>query len=116
MVAVNLREGVRYGAYLLGYFIVLFLIGGIIIEIGVELFLTDSLFLTIIGAIVGAIGGLVIYAGLLGFGYKIIADAVEQGIRSSQRPAEEATGPSRSQQIVDVITNNPDDQDVPPEQ
>ena len=110
MPVVNIREGVRYGFFLLGYFLIIFLIGGIIVEIGIELYLLDSQVLTGIGVIVIAIGGLIIYTGLLGVTYKIIADGVERGIRSAQRPAEERdSGQSTPAKLIESVTTRTDD-------
>ncbi|MGN8212766.1 MULTISPECIES: hypothetical protein [Halococcus] len=84
MTAVNVREGIRYGVSLLGYFVVLFIGGGVIIAIGFALLPLDSVIATLIGFIFFLIGSVIFYAGFLGVGYKVIADGVAKGIQSVQ--------------------------------
>ena len=84
MTAVNVREGIRYGVSLLGYFVVLFIGGGVIIAIGFALLPLDSVIATLIGFIFFLTGSVIFYAGFLGIGYKVIADGVAKGIQSVQ--------------------------------
>ena len=88
---------------------VIFLIGGIIAEVVIELFLLDSPVLTVVGAILVAIGGLIIYTGLLGVAYKIVADGVERGVRSAQVPVENGDGNPTPAQLIQTVTDKTDE-------
>ena len=85
MANVNPVDGIVYGFRLLGYLVAVFIIGGLLALIGNEL---DN----ILGLLIAFIGALTIFAGFAGIQYKIIADGVEQGVRSSQGNAPEGEG------------------------
>lgn len=109
MAAVDIRSGVKYGFLLLGYFLILFLVGGVIVAIGAEFAIVDSLFVNLIGAIIILVGLLVLYAGLLGVSYKIIADGVETGVRSAldrDYKEENTTDDSIGNQLINAIGPN----------
>jgi hypothetical protein len=87
MAAVSVIDGVKYGFVLLGYFIAVFLTGGVILGIGAAVSAggtngNDAAFV-VVGGLLALVGGLVVLAGLFGVLYKIIADGVGRGIESS---------------------------------
>jgi len=87
MVAVNVIDGVKYGFRLLGYLLVVLVVGGLLLAVGGN-FVSGPLgrggnpILALIFILAG-VG--VIYAGGLGLMYKVIADGVEVGTLSAQR-------------------------------
>lgn len=90
MATVNVRKAVRYGFVLLGYFIAVFIAGGIIAWIGSMILVAGlsgdgalALLIFLIGGLIWLIGVLIIFAGLLGVNYKVIADGVTRGIENS---------------------------------
>lgn len=92
MTAVDIREGVRYGFVLLGYFLVIFVVGGVLVEVGAELLLNfENLLAAVAGTVAILLGLLVLSAGLSGIAYKIIADGVEAGILSAERTTTEGS-------------------------
>jgi protein-S-isoprenylcysteine O-methyltransferase Ste14 len=118
MVAVNIRDGIRYGASLLGYFVVLFITGGIVSSLGFALLSLDNIVATLIGFLLFLAGLVVLYAGSLGVGYKVIADGVEQGVRSVRSDGSTDTSDTTGGGLIDSIadsvettgTNRTDDQ------
>jgi hypothetical protein len=90
MATVGVSKAIKYGFVLLGYFVAVFLIGGFIAFIG-SLIATaggdaggiGGILLVLVGGIMSIIGLLMIYAGFLGTGYKVIADGVKRGIENS---------------------------------
>jgi len=92
VVNVNAIEGIKYGFRLMGYVVAVAVIGAGMMSMGGVMVDGDS---PVIGGLVALVGFLVFYAGFLGVAYKVIADAVEQGVRAAgQTP----TGPSGNQQ------------------
>ena len=114
MAAVNIREGVRYGASLLGYFVVLVIGGGIVIAIGFALFSLDNIVATLIGFVFYLVGLVIFYAGFLGIGYKVIADGVARGIQSVQATTSgaETGGMTGSGGLIDSITGSTADRNT----
>lgn len=105
MAAVTIREGVKYGLSLLGYFVVLFIASGIIFFVGSVLFTLDNIVATLLGFLILVAGLVVLYGGTLGVGYKVIADGVRKGIQSvrvSSTDAESDRQPS-GEGLVDSI-------------
>jgi hypothetical protein len=90
MTAVGVLSGIKYGFVLLGYFIAVFLVGGVILGIGVAIASGGTTggdtALLAVGAVLSVIGGLIVYAGVFGVLYKIIADGVKRGIESARGP------------------------------
>ncbi|SFS79738.1 hypothetical protein [Halostagnicola kamekurae] len=80
MANVNAIEGIRYGFRLMGYIVVVYLIGALLSFIGVGMIDSGS---EIIGGLLALIGIVAILAGFLGMGYKVIADGVEKGINAA---------------------------------
>lgn len=80
MTAVGIRSGVKYGFLLMGYFIGVFIIGGLLSGAGILVASSDSIALTIGGGLLALIGVVIIYAGSMGVLYKVIADGVETGV------------------------------------
>jgi hypothetical protein len=76
MATVSTIDGIKYGFRLLGYGIAVFVIAAIVIGIG--LLIGDSS--AIVGGIISLIGALILYAGILGTLYKVIADGVSAGV------------------------------------
>ncbi len=93
MTAVSVLDGIRYGFVLLVYFVAVFLVGGIVLGIGVAIGAGgangDNGAFVLIGGLLALVGGLVVYAGLFGVLYKIIADGVKRGIESAGDPDEQ---------------------------
>jgi mannose/fructose/N-acetylgalactosamine-specific phosphotransferase system component IID len=114
MAAVNIREGVRYGASLLGYFVVLVIGGGIVVAIGFALFTLDNIVATLIGFVFYLVGLVIFYAGFLGIGYKVIADGVARGIQSVQATTSgaETGGMTASGGLIDSITRSTEDRNT----
>jgi len=83
MTAVGIRAGIKYGFLLLGYFVGVFIVGGIVLGIGVAIASGDGTAVTVVGGVLAIVGGVIVYAGLFGVLYKIIADGVETGIVSA---------------------------------
>lgn len=77
MVAVNSLDGIKYGFRLLGYLVVVGIIGGGILGLGFLLLADDSL---VLGSILLLVGYLTFFAGQFGIIYKIIADGVSAGV------------------------------------
>lgn len=90
MVNVNAIEGIKYGFRLIGYAILVVGVGFVIMIIG-SVMAENS---PVIGVSFVLVGFLLFYAGLLGMGYKVIADAVEKGVRAAntQTATVEASG------------------------
>lgn len=91
MTSVGIREGIKYGFLLFGYFLGVFLGGGVIASIGVLLSglstgadVDSGGIIPMIGVFFIFVGGLVFCAGFFGISYKIIADGVKRGIESSE--------------------------------
>ena len=110
MAAVTIREGIRYGVSLLGYFVALSIVGGISVGIGIALAALDSAIATLIGFIILLIGIVIFYAGTLGVGYKLIADGVARGIQSLDASTNEAErrGPNDSSSLLNTVTQGVD--------
>lgn len=91
MANVNPIDGVKYGFRLMGYTIAVFVGGMVIAAIGARM-AEDAASggSVVLGALIAIFGVAVIYAGMLGMAYKIIADAVEKGIRSADGPVSAA--------------------------
>lgn len=106
MVAVNIRDGIRYGASLLGYFVVLFIVGGIVSSLGFALLGLDNIVATLIGFLLFLAGLVVLYAGSLGVGYKVIADGVEQGVRSVRSDGSADTSDTTGGGLIDSIADS----------
>lgn len=93
MTAVNARDGIKYGFLLIGYVIGVVLIGGIVAAIGIRIFesgtggfyQSSDPAMMAVGGIVALVGGIVMYAGLFGISYMIIADGVKRGIESANQ-------------------------------
>lgn len=91
MTSVGIREGIKYGFLLFGYFLGIFLGGGVLAAIGVLLSglstgadVDSGGIIPMIGVFFIFVGGLVFCAGFFGISYKIVADGVERGIESSE--------------------------------
>lgn len=90
MAAVRITDAIRFGFVITAYLIAVFIVGGIILAIGFAVAgvgggiggITGGI-VALIGAIIGIIGSFVLYGALFGASYKIVADGVEQGIRSA---------------------------------
>lgn len=76
MTNVNPVDGVEYGLRLMGHLLAVFVVGGLVAALGVSA--GDE-----IGALLVLVGFLIVFAGVLGIQFKIIADAVERGIRAA---------------------------------
>jgi len=76
MATVSTIDGIKYGFRLLGYGIAVFVIAAVVIAIGGVI--ADSS--AIVGGIIALIGFLILYAGILGTLYKVIADGVSAGV------------------------------------
>jgi|AntDeeMinimDraft_4_1070355.scaffolds.fasta_scaffold00012_20 hypothetical protein len=87
--AVSTVDGIKYGFQMMLYFTVLVVIGVVIFSIGggmiasAESGYDTNIGQMIFGAVVSLGGVLTIYAGSMGALYKVIADAVEEGNRST---------------------------------
>ena len=77
---VSAIDGVKYGFRLMGYLIAVYIGAAIIIAIGFAIAEDGSAGL---GGIIILLGGLTLFAGLLGMGYKVIADGVEKGVNAA---------------------------------
>jgi hypothetical protein len=93
---VSTTDGIKYGFKLLGYFLVVGVIGGVIAAIGAGMVAasvetgrySDPNFMGILaGALITLFGLAVVYAGILGTTYKVIADAVYLGNLTAKRDA-----------------------------
>ena len=85
--AVSASEGIWYGFRLLGYFIGVFIIGSIIVFMGVAMMESAGLRgegRLFLGGLISLVGFATYFAGMLGIGYKVIADAVEKGMIASK--------------------------------
>jgi hypothetical protein len=91
MTAVNVVDGVKYGFVLLGYFIPVFVLGGVIFGIGLAISADgtegNSVGFVVGGGLLALVGGLVINAGPFGVLYEIVADGVQRGIETASEPA-----------------------------
>jgi len=76
MTNVNPVDGVEYGLRLIGHLMAVFVVGGIVAGLGVSA--GDE-----IGALLALVGFLIVFGGILGIQFKIIADAVERGIKAA---------------------------------
>lgn len=90
MATVGVRKSVKYGFVLLGYFVSIFIVGGIIagigsliLEAGRESGGAGGLLLVLVGFIIGFVGLFILVAGFIGINYKVIADGVKHGIENS---------------------------------
>jgi hypothetical protein len=90
MATVGVRKAIKYGFVLLGYFLAVFIGGGIIAFVGFLIFVAGSdvggaggLLLVLIGGLLLLVGTLITFAGYLGVGYKVIADGVKRGVENS---------------------------------
>lgn len=83
MVNVSTEEGIKYGFRLMGYAILVFVAGIVVAAIGAGLMDGGS---EAVGGLIAIFGILVVYAGFLGMGYKVIADGVEKGVRAANEP------------------------------
>lgn len=85
--AVGAVEGIKYGFKLLWYFLGVAIVGGIVSSIGFGMMASSSggmyaepsLGGMAFGFLLGTFGVAIVYAGVLGTGYKVIADAVYLG-------------------------------------
>jgi hypothetical protein len=84
MSTVSVVEGIKYGFGLLAYIFAVGLAAGIIMIIGAFMAQAGSDALTFIGFLVTLSGGLTLYAGMLGIGYKVAADAVKEGVDAAK--------------------------------
>lgn len=80
---VNIIEGIKYGFSLLLYVLGVGVAGGIVFLIGAFVAQGEGMVATFIGGLIALVGILVIYAGLLGIGYKVIADGVHVGVEAA---------------------------------
>lgn len=76
MARVSVIDGMRYGISMLGYILGVTIFGFLFFIVGIFFFYDQS---PVIGVPLTIIGSTVLYAGLAGTGYKIIADAVAKG-------------------------------------
>jgi len=76
MATVSTIDGIKYGFRLLGYGIAVFIIALVVIAIGGAIGQSSE----IVGGIIVLIGVLILYAGVLGTLYKVIADGVSVGV------------------------------------
>jgi len=83
-------DGIKYGFKLLAYFLLIGLIGGVVASFGFGIssaeiaaatnsFRQPNFAILLFGAIIWIIGASIVYAGVLGVGYTVIADAVYTG-------------------------------------
>ncbi len=91
---VSTTGGIKYGFKLLGYFLAVGIVGGIIAAIGGGIaaasagtgpYADPNIGGTLVGGLISLFGVAVIYAGLLGTTYKVIADAVYLGNVTAKR-------------------------------
>ncbi len=90
MTAVKITDAIKFGFVIIAYLIAFFVVGAVILFVGSAIIgaggsiggITGGI-VTLIGAIIAIIGALVLYGALFGASYKIVADGVEQGIRSA---------------------------------
>jgi len=90
MTAVRISDAIKFGFVIIAYLIAFFVLGVIILAIGSAIIgagggiggIIGGIVL-LIGAIIAIIGALVLYGALFGASYKIVADGVEQGIKSA---------------------------------
>lgn len=94
MVNVNAVDGIKYGFRLMGYLLAVFVIGFVFMAIGADMVSGDS---PALGGLLAVFGFLVVYAGIMGMGYKVIADGVEKGVRAANQPAAPEPEPRRQQ-------------------
>lgn len=90
MSAVNPVEAIKYGFELIVYLAAVVIGGGIVAAIGFGMIgaasgmLQESLavggILMLFGVVIGLLGYLIMIAGQLGIGYKVIADGVQKGV------------------------------------
>lgn len=80
---VTITEGIEYGFALLLYVLGVGLAGGIVVLVGFFIGQGGGMVATFIGGLIALVGMLVIYAGLFGIGYKVIADGVSVGVESA---------------------------------
>ena len=99
-------DGIKYGFKLLLYYLAIAVIGGVVTAFGfgiasAELALATDSFrdpnipVLLAGSAVSMVGISILYAGTLGIGYKVIADAVYTGNIEAE---EYGTSPSESSQ------------------
>lgn len=80
-------DGIKYGFKLLWYFLAVAIVGGTISSVGFGMMASSSggmyaepsLGGMAFGLLLGTFGVAIVYAGVLGTGYKVIADAVYLG-------------------------------------
>lgn len=85
MVAVNAIDALKYGFRLLGYLLAITIVGGILIVVGGMVSGGPANPGNPILALIFWLAGLVVvYAGGLGFLYKVISDGVAVGTRAAQ--------------------------------
>jgi hypothetical protein len=80
---ISVRDGIKYGFGLLAYALGVGLAGGGLFFIGILLVRAEGSFLTFLGGLMVLAGFVVIYSGVLGTAYKVIADAVKVGVEEA---------------------------------
>ena len=91
MAQIKTEDAIRYGGSLLLYLFFVYFVGGIVLFVGLLIFGAGSggpfsrgnPILLILGFLIGLIGYVIVLAGTLGIGYKVIGDAVAQGVDNS---------------------------------
>lgn len=95
MVNINAIEGIKYGFRLMGYVVLVYIIGLLLMVFGTGMLESGS---EIIGGLLSLIGIVSIFAGFLGMGYKVIADGVEKGINAANSGMSSESGSLQTSQ------------------
>lgn len=86
-----MADAIRYGGSLILYLVVLYVVGGVGVFLGIAMMgvgsrvpVGDGILITpLLGLLLVLIGYLIVVAGTLGIGYKVIADGVSRGVDNS---------------------------------
>lgn len=93
MPAVNAMDGITYGFRLIGYFLAVGIVGGVVTIVGSGFMGAGAApgvggsanpGMALLGGLIALAGVLVIYAGTLGVMYKVIGDGVKAGIEAAE--------------------------------
>lgn len=87
MAEVSPVEGIKYGFRIMGYLLVVFVVGTVVLFVGVGLMAAamssgvgqePSPGMAFVGFVLVVLGGLTFYAGIIGSLYKVIVDGVSR--------------------------------------
>lgn len=117
---IGATDGIKYGFKLLLYYLVIALLGGLVTAFGAGIasaeiaaatdsFSDPDIGILMIGSVISLFGISILYAGTLGVGYKVIADAVYTGNIKADEYVASLDGNSSSAPATSSAADDDDD-------